>query len=60
MSRRARLIASTRRLARDFSVPAPGPGAGRALVRFLAVVSIGFVLQVLARQAGWPLAFPFA
>jgi len=60
MSTSTRLIASARRLARDFSVPTPWPGAGRAMVWFLAVVSIGFILQVLARPAGWPLAFLFA
>ena len=60
MNTRSRFIASTRRLARDYSVPTPWPGGSKALAWFLAVGSVGFVLQVAARPAGWPLAFLFA
>ena len=60
MSTRARFIASARRLSHDFPIPTLWQGGFRALLWFLAVVSVGFVLQVVARPAGWPLAFLFA
>ena len=49
-----------KRLARDFSLLTPWPSGHKAGIWFIGVVLAGFIIQVLSRPAGWPLAFLFA
>jgi len=45
---------------RGYSLPTPWPGGRTALTWVFGVAILGFVLQLLPRPSGWPLAFLFA
>ena len=49
-----------RRLARHFSLSTPWPNGHMATRWFIGVGLVGFLVQVIPRPAGWPLAFLFA
>ena len=60
MNARSRFVTFLGRLSQNFSLHTPWPAGNRALGWFLVVVSVGFIVQVVPRPAGWPLAFLFA